>query len=131
MTESLRNLFFVAAGGAFGAVTRFGTAQWLHAFLPTRFPLATLVINASGSLLIGIVWVLIAERGVLHADWRSILMVGFLGSYTTFSAFSLETVTLFEHGYLLQALLNMVSSVVICAGSAWAGMTIARLLWNS
>lgn len=128
MSELLRNLLFVATGGALGALARFGAGHWLHALHPSRFPLPTLLINASGSLLIGIVWVLITERGVLHPDWRSILMVGFLGSYTTFSTFSLETVTLFEQGHAFQALANAVLSAVICIGSAWLGIAIARLL---
>ncbi|MCG3169951.1 MAG: putative fluoride ion transporter CrcB [Pseudomonadales bacterium] len=131
MTDLLRNLFFVAIGGALGALARFGAAQWLHALHPARFPLATLAINASGSFLIGIAWVAIAERGVLHADWRSILMVGFLGSYTTFSTFSLETVTLLEHGYATQAIANVLLSVLVCVGGAWAGIGVARLLWSA
>ncbi len=131
MSDLLRNLFFVALGGMFGALARFGAGQWLSALHRVRFPFATLVINASGSFLIGFIYVAIAERAVLHADWRSILMVGFLGSYTTFSTFSLETVTLLEQGFWVQALANAVLSVLLCVGGAWAGIGVGRLLWTA
>ena len=88
-------------------------------------------IDGAGSVLIGVLYVLIAERAVLHADWRSIAMVGFLGAYTTFSTFSLETVTLLEHGLAGQALGYMLASVLLCVGGAWAGIVLTRLLLTS
>jgi CrcB protein len=88
-------------------------------------------VNLSGSFVIGLMYVLIAERAVLHADWRSIATVGFLGAYTTFSTFALETVTLLEHGFAGHALGYMLASVLLCVGGAWAGIVLARLLWSS
>ena len=131
MSELLRNLLFVAVGGAAGAIARFGLGLWLAGAHPLHFPLATLAINVSGSFLIGVVYVAIAESALLHADWRSILMVGFLGSYTTLSTFSLDTVMLFEHGHSLQALGNMALSVVSCVAAAWLGLVMARLLFSA
>ena len=131
MTDLLRNMLFVALGGALGALARFGVANMVHALWPSRFPFATLAINLSGSFAIGLLYVLIAERAVLHADWRSVAMVGFLGAYTTFSTFSLESVTLLEHGYAGQALGYMLASVLLCVGGAWGGIVLARLLWTS
>ena len=81
----MRQLLFVAGGGALGAVARFVLANAVHAAWGTRFPMATLGINAAGSFAIGVLYVLIAERGILHPDWRSVAMVGFLGAFTTFS----------------------------------------------
>ena len=131
MTDLLRNMLFIALGGAFGALARFGATNLVHALWPARFPFATLAVNLSGSLAIGVIYVLIAERAVLHADWRSIAMVGFLGAYTTFSTFSLESVTLIENGFVVQALGYMLGSVCLCVGGAWAGIVLARLLWTS
>jgi len=124
MTDLLRNMLFIALGGALGALARFGAANLVHVLWPSRFPFATLAINVSGSLAIGVLYVLIAERTVLHADWRSIAMVGFLGAYTTFSTFSLESVTLIENGFVV------LGSVCLCVGGAWAGIVLARLLWT-
>jgi fluoride exporter len=131
MTDLLRNMLFIAFGGALGALARFGVSNLVHALWPVRFPFATLAINVSGSLAIGVLYVLIAERAVIHADWRSIAMVGFLGAYTTFSTFSLESVTLIENGFMVQALAYMLGSVCLCVGGAWAGIVLARLLWSS
>ena len=129
MTDLLRNLLFVALGGTFGALARFGVGHWLSSLRAAHFPFATLLINVSGSLLMGLIYVAIAERTVLHPDWRSILMVGFLGSYTTFSTFSLETVTLLEQGLPVQAFANVGLSVLLCIAGTWAGIGVGRLLW--
>jgi CrcB protein len=126
----MRSLLFVALGGALGAVARFAMSNAVHALWPMRFPLATLGVNAAGSLLIGIVYVLIAERAVLHPEWRSIAMVGFLGGFTTFSTFSLEAVTLLEHGFGTQALVYVLASLLLCIGGAWLGMGLARVIWS-
>jgi CrcB protein len=126
----IRSLVFVAVGGALGALARYGVSNGVHALWPMRFPLATLLINVGGSLAMGVLYVLIAERLVLHADWRSIAMVGFLGAFTTYSTFSLETVTLLEHGHAAEALAYVAASVLACVGGAWLGMVLARLVWT-
>lgn len=123
----MRQILFVAAGGALGALARFGLSAWIHAAWAPRFPVATLGINAAGSLLIGVLWVLIAERASLHPDWRSVAMTGFLGAFTTFSTFSLETVTLFEDGRVAEALAYVLGSVLLCVGGAWCGIWFARM----
>jgi len=126
----VRNLLFVALGGALGALGRYGVSNLMHALWPMRFPIATLGVNVLGSLVIGIVYVLIAERGLLHPDWRSVAMVGFLGAFTTFSTFSLETVTLLEHGYVGHALGYVAASLLLCLGGAWTGIVLARAIWT-
>jgi len=123
----MRQILFVAVGGALGALARFGLSAWIHALWAPRFPAATLAINALGSFLIGVLWVLIAERGVLHPDWRSVAMVGFLGAFTTFSTFSLETVRLLEDGRTVEAFAYMLGSVLLCVGGAWCGIGFARM----
>jgi fluoride exporter len=67
---------------------------------------------------------------VLHPDWRSVAMIGFLGAFTTFSTFSLDTVVLLEGGFITQALANAGLSVCLCVGGAWLGIALARLIWT-
>lgn len=117
----------VAAGGALGALGRYGMARAMHRATET-FPWATLTVNVLGSLLIGAVAVWLMERGEPDPALRAFLMVGVLGGFTTFSTFSLETVALLERGALVSAGTNMLASVVLCVAGAWLGMTLARQL---
>lgn len=123
----MKQILFVAAGGAVGALLRYAAGIAIAA-RPGHWPLSTLLVNISGSLAIGVVYVLIAERGVLHPDWRNIAMVGFLGAFTTFSSFSLEAILLFEAGRWLTGLVYMIGSVLLCIGAAAVGIQLARTL---
>lgn len=117
----------IALGGASGALCRYWLVNIINKDRLGSFPLGTLSVNIIGSFLIGIMYVLIAEKVSLHPDWRSVVMVGFLAAFTTFSTFSLETVTLLEYGQLAQALLYVSSSVVICVLASWLGISLTRL----
>ena len=96
----MKYLLFIALGGASGAVARYVVATWVHELWEGHVPVGTLLVNLVGSFAIGVVFVLIVEKQIIHQDWRSVLMVGFLGAFTTFATFSLETVTLIESGAL-------------------------------
>ena len=80
-----------------------------------------------GSAAIGVVFVLL-ERALIHPDWRGVLMVGFLGAFTTFSTFSLETISLWEAGHMGQAMAYMVGSAVLCVLAAGVAIYSARLV---
>jgi CrcB protein len=121
------NLLYIALGGAGGALARYFLATHVHSLWSGLWPLGTLLVNVTGSLLIGGIFVLL-ERGQLHADWRSIVVVGFLGAFTTFSTFSLETVELWQNGATVQALLYALASVCSCVLAAAAGMALTRTL---
>ena len=124
----MKYLLFIALGGASGAVSRHLLANWAHAWWEGRFPVGTLLVNMLGSFAIGIAFVLIVEKQWIHADWRGVLMVGFLGAFTTFSTFSLETITLMESGHTLHALAYMLSSATFCVLMAGAAVQLTRWL---
>ncbi len=117
----------IAVGGAVGAVGRFWISSWVNASFGKSFPCGTLVVNVLGSLVMGMLFVLLEERVTTDPIWRSFLMIGLLGAFTTFSTFSIETLQLLESGALLRAGLNMLVSVVSCVLAAWAGTLVARL----
>jgi fluoride exporter len=121
----------VAIGGALGAVSRYWMISWVESLSAVqagqfRFPWGTLAVNVLGSLLIGILFVLISEKALISAEWRAILVVGYIGAFTTFSTFSLDALLLMQHGQLLQAAAYIVSSVLVCILFAWLGIAAAR-----
>jgi CrcB protein len=91
-------------------------------------PLGTWLVNVSGSLLIGILYVLLVERLPVNTELRALLMVGFLGAFTTFSSYSLDTLLLIERGLVIQALIYTLGSVVFCLLATWLGMALTRAL---
>lgn len=116
----------IAAGGAAGAVLRYWTSTGVHRLTGAGFPYGTLIVNVLGSLLIGLLYVLLVERLALGAHWRAALLIGVLGAFTTFSTFSIETLNLLEQGEQLKATLNIMLSVVLCLGAAWMGLNLGR-----
>jgi CrcB protein len=121
----LGTLLSVAAGGALGASLRFLTGVgFLRLIGPTSFPVAIITVNVLGSFLMGVFVVLAAHRGLTHLS--PFVMTGLLGGFTTFSAFSLETVTLYERGDVGQAALYVLASVVLSILGLVAGLAVAR-----
>lgn len=123
----MTSLLLIALGGALGALSRYGLSQLAAAWWVGPWPLGTLLINLAGSALIGVVFVFI-ERAHWHADWRYVLSIGFLGAFTTFSTFALETVELLQGGQGTLALAYMLASALGCVCAAWAGLVATRTL---
>lgn len=117
----------IGLGGFLGANARYLLGTWIAARYGTSFPYGTLVINVTGSFIIGFFLMLTSERFVLHPNWRLFFAVGFLGAYTTFSTFSFESVTLLQDGARWLGLANMVGSVVLGLLAALTGIVVARL----
>ena len=124
----MKQLLAIAAGGAVGAVLRYGLSQAVYNVLGRGFPYGTLVVNVLGSLCMGFLFVFLIERTTLDVLWRAALLVGVLGAFTTFSTFSMETLNLLEEGAWSLAALNVLMSVTLCISAAWAGVTLARQL---
>ena len=104
----------VALGGALGALGRYAVTNYTYSLMENRFPLGTLVVNVLGSLLIGICYVVIIEKGLIDPAWRNVLMAGFLGAFTTFSTFSLDALILWQNGHTVTALFYVAASVLTC-----------------
>jgi CrcB protein len=113
----------IGCGGFIGALARYFVGTWVTNKLPhSTFPWGTFLINASGSFLLGLIATLLAERVLQNQNWRPFVTIGFIGAYTTFSTFEYETLRL---GSSLQALTNLVGSVIVGYGCVWIGSQLA------
>jgi CrcB protein len=122
------HILLVAAGGALGSVLRYLVGLWtLRSFGPS-FPWGTLTVNITGSFLIGVFAEMIARKFGASAEMRVFLITGILGGYTTFSAFSLDAITLFERGEPVTALIYVASSVLLSAVAVFAGLALMRTI---
>ena len=117
----------VALGGAIGAALRFLTGVGILRLIGPGFPVAVMGVNVFGSFMMGLFVVFATQRGVTQLN--PFVMAGLLGGFTTFSAFSLEAVSLFERGAMGQFLAYVVMSVVLSIGGLMLGLMIARGIW--
>jgi len=115
----------VMLGGATGSLTRYVVGTAIMNRMGGRFPLGTVFINVTGSFLIGFIMTLLTERLSPHPNWRFLLVVGFLGGYTTFSSFEWETLGLVRDGGRWLGLINAAGSVVLGYIAVWLGAAVA------
>lgn len=130
MTNTISNFtlyLLIAIGGASGASLRFYISQLILNWLGKGFPFATLAVNISGSLIMGVLYGLI-EQGVIEVGvYRTLIGIGFLGAFTTFSTFSLDTLLLIQQGDVLKASVNVLLNVSLCIFAAALGMFIVSI----
>lgn len=115
----------VILGGATGSLARYVVGTAIMNRVGGRFPVGTVFINITGSFLIGLLMTLLTERLQPHPNWRLLLVVGFLGGYTTFSSFEWETFSVVRDGSRWLGMLNVAGSVVLGYAAVWLGATIA------
>lgn len=121
-------LVLIALGGAAGATTRYLVDTWIAQRAGGAFPWGTFAVNVSGSLVLGLLFALAIERGVLPVSVRGPLLIGFIGAYTTFSTLMLESWRLIEEGAVVLGLVNLVGSSVIGMIALVGGLMIGRAL---
>ena len=122
----MNRYLLVLIGGGAGSLVRYAAGTAIMTRFGGRFPLGTLVINVTGSFLIGFLMTLLTERFKVDPAWRFLLVVGFLGGYTTFSSFEWETYSVVRDGGVWAGMLNIVSSVLLGYVAVWLGSTLAR-----
>jgi CrcB protein len=120
-------LLLVGAGGFLGAISRYLVDGWVAAATGGGFPWGTLVVNLSGSFVLGLLFALSVERGVLSAELRPPVLIGFIGAYTTFSTLTLETWRLVEDGSYVTAFANIGGSMALGLVALVAGLALGRL----
>ncbi|MCI2284293.1 fluoride efflux transporter CrcB [Colwellia sp. MSW7] len=119
---------FVAIGGACGASLRFYISQLVLNWLGKGFPFATLMVNIIGSFIMGVLYQLI-EHEILDVNiHRTLIGIGFLGAFTTFSTFSLDSLLLIQQGDLLKAAINILLNVSLCIAAAAFGLYIVSAI---
>lgn len=120
-------LIFIGAG--FGGVLRYGVSTGIYNLFNKNYPYGTLVVNVSGSFLMGFLFVLLLERfQSIAPQLRALLLIGFLGGYTTFSSFSIETINLMENANWFPAIVNILLSTILCLMAAWTGVILGKTL---
>ncbi len=127
----MKELGLVALGGAGGAVMRYLFVSFVQSVIGIGAPWGTLAVNVLGSFLMGFLFMVIVEQDmVLAIEARLLLMVGFLGAFTTFSTFSMETLVLLHNHDWSAAVINILLSVGLCLVAVWAGFIAAELQYN-
>lgn len=124
----MSKLFFIGLAGFVGTLTRY----WMSGAVARRygetFPLGTLVVNLVGCFLVGLLFYLLQERFLVNQTVRTVVLIGLLGGFTTFSSFGLQTFTLLQDGEVGLALLNLSIANIFGLFLVWAGYTLARIL---
>ena len=118
-------LLLLIAGGAIGTTARYMVSGWAHRFTDSTFPAGTLAVNLFGSLLIGLLWGLFETLNI-SSNTRTFIFIGILGSFTTFSSFSLETLNLFREGETKLAVINILANNIFGIILAITGFIIAK-----
>jgi len=124
--NTIKDILVISIGAIFGANARWVISRYLAKAINPFFPYGTLVINVSGSFIVGFFVIWATERTLLDPRWRLLIVVGFCGAFTTFSSFAFETMAYFEQGQWVLMATNFVSNNLLCLLAALGGMALAR-----
>ncbi len=113
-------------GGALGTAMRYVVTNWVYAWLGRDFPYGTLSVNVIGSFLMGLLSIFVMQKSAIDPAIKLGVMVGFLGAFTTFSTFSLDTLNLLEKDAIMLAMVNVFISVMTCLVAVWLGMLLGK-----
>jgi fluoride exporter len=122
----MRAYLWVSVGAIAGANLRYFVSRLAAKLISTDFPYGTLLINVSGSLLVGFFLAYTTERVLVDPKWRWLVAIGFCGSYTTFSSFAYETIAYFEQGHWLLFTTNILLNNLLCLAAVLLGIAAAR-----
>lgn len=123
-----RAIILVALGGGLGSLLRYMTSVWVQKYFQHIFPLATFLTNITGCFIIGILVGIFSQSHESNTDMKLLLITGFCGGYTTFSAFSLENVNLIQSGHSLLAFTYIALSIGLGFLAVWLGITITKFI---
>jgi fluoride exporter len=124
----LLKYLMVGVGGCLGSILRFWLGGYIGSRMGTRFPYGTLVINVTGSFLVGLVFALLTTRTSWSPNWRYLIPIGFIGGYTTFSSFEYETLRTIQDGQIGLGLLYVAVSVIVGFVAVWGGVMAGRAI---
>jgi CrcB protein len=119
---------WISLGAILGANLRYFLSKLITLWSDAAFPLGTLIINLTGSMLLGFFLIWTTERVLADPLWRWMVAIGFCGSYTTFSSYAFETMAYFEQGHWLLFAANILSNNILCLAAVLAGAMIARAI---
>ena len=121
-------VLWISLGAVIGANARYFLSRWVARHLDPAFPHGTLLINVTGSLVLGFFMIWTTERVLADPRWRLLIAIGLCGSYTTFSSYAFETLAYFEQGHWLLLAANVISNNLLCLAAVLAGAMLARAL---
>jgi CrcB protein len=121
-------VFWISLGAVIGANARYFFSRWVTRHMDVAFPFGTLLINVTGSLVLGFFMIWTTERVLADPRWRLLIAIGFCGSYTTFSSYAFETIAYFEQGHWTLLATNLIANNLLCLAAVLAGAALARAL---
>jgi CrcB protein len=124
----MSDFLIISFGAIVGAYSRYVFSRMAAKFIGPAFPYGTLLINVTGSAIVGFFMIWATERALLDPRWRLLIVIGFCGSLTTFSSYAFETMAYFEQGQWALMAGNFLTNNLLCLAAALGGMALARVL---
>lgn len=126
----MQQLIYIGIAGFFGAIARYLVSGWTSSLVDGRFPLGTMTVNVLGSLFLGFLYTVSVDRLVLSAELKMAITVGFLGAFTTFSTFSLETYNLLREGSITLSIANILLNMSLGLVAVIVGVSAAKIIYG-